>query len=117
MEEVNELLELAMLYDFYGELLKEHNKRIFEDYILNDLSLAEIADVEGITRQGVHDIVKRCSRRLKEYEEQLHLVEKFNRTRECVGQIKELLHHAYESGDISFAKQAEHLTDDILSEL
>ncbi len=117
MEEVNELLELAMLYDFYGELLKEHNKRIFEDYILNDLSLSEIADMEGITRQGVHDIVKRCSKHLKDYEAQLHLVEKFNRTKECIGQIKELLQNTYESGDVSFARQAEQLTDNILSGL
>jgi len=117
MEEVDELILLAMLFDFYGELLKEHNKQIFEDYILNDLSLSEIADMEGITRQGVHDIVKRCSKQLKDYEAQLHLVEKFNKTKERVEKVKDLLHQTYQSGDLTYARQAETLTDDILSGL
>ena len=77
MEEVNELLELAMLYDFYGELLNEHQRQIYEDFVLNDLSLAEIDSEEGISRQGVHDLIKRCDKTLQGYEEKLHLVEKF----------------------------------------
>ncbi|MGN1084599.1 MAG: YlxM family DNA-binding protein [Lachnospiraceae bacterium] len=117
MEEVNELLELAMLYDFYGELLKEHNKRIFEDYILNDFSLSEIADTEGITRQGVHDIVKRCSVQLRGYEAKLHLVEKFNRTKECVERIQVLLRRTYDTGDLASAKEAQALTEEILNGL
>lgn len=114
MEEVNELLELAMLYDFYGELLKEHNKQIFEDYILNDLSLSEIADAEGITRQGVHDMVKRCSKQLRGYEEKLHLVEKFNKTKACVEKINELLGHSYNTGNLDDLKEARGLTEEIL---
>lgn len=114
MEEVNELLELAMLYDFYGELLKEHNKQIFEDYILNDLSLSEIADAEGITRQGVHDVVKRCSKQLRDYEEKLHLVEKFNKTKECVEKINTLLGHSYDTGNLDSVKEARGLTEELL---
>ncbi len=114
MEEVNELLELAMLYDFYGELLKEHNKQIFEDYILNDLSLSEIADTEGITRQGVHDVVKRCSKQLREYEEKLHLVEKFNQTKECVEKMNTLLGHGFDTKDWASVKEAQGLTEEIL---
>ena len=48
-----QVVRLSMLYDFYGQLLGEHNKQIFEDYILNDLSLGEIAKNTGMTRQGV----------------------------------------------------------------
>ena len=99
MEEVNELLELAMLYDFYGELLKEHNKQIFEDYILNDLSLSEIADAEGITRQGVHDVVKRCSKQLRGYEEKLHLVEKFIKIQENAKEINLILDEMKQIGE------------------
>lgn len=117
MEEVEELLELAMLYDFYGELLKEHNKRIFEDYILNDLSLSEIADMEGITRQGVHDIVKRCSKQLKEYEEELHLVEKFRKTKSKMEEVQKLLNDAIHENNFEYIGRAKNLTDDILSEL
>ena len=89
-EKLKEKVELSILFDFYGELLKSHNKHIFEDYILNDLSLSEIAQEQGISRQGVYDIVKRCSKQLKECEEKLCLVKKFERTKEMVSRIKEL---------------------------
>ena len=74
----------------YGELLNEHQRQIYEDFVLNDLSLGEIAAEEGISRQGVHDLVKRCSKKLQDYENKLHLVEKFLNIKEDVGQIHEL---------------------------
>ena len=67
-EKLKEVYELSILYDFYGELLGDHKKQIFEDYVLNDLSLAEIADNAGISRQGVHDIIRRCTKALRGYE-------------------------------------------------
>ena len=54
--QMEEKIEQAYLYDFYGELLNEHQRRIYEDFVFNDLSLGEIADEEGISRQGVHDM-------------------------------------------------------------
>lgn len=89
-EKLKEKVELSILFDFYGELLKEHNKQIFEDYIQNDLSLSEIGEELGISRQGVHDIVKRCAKQLKECEDKLNLVKKFESTKEMVNQIKML---------------------------
>ena len=86
-----EKLELrGMLYDFYGELLTSHQKKVYEDAIVNDLSLREIADEQGISRQGVHDIIKRCDKALAEYEEKLHLVEKFTRIKNMISQIDQL---------------------------
>lgn len=86
-----EKLELrGMLYDFYGELLTSHQKTVYEDAIVNDLSLSEIADEQGISRQGVHDIIKRCDKALAEYEEKLHLVEKFTRIKNMIRQIDQL---------------------------
>ena len=83
-----EKLELrGMLYDFYGELLTPHQMKIYEDAIVNDLSLSEIANEQGISRQGVHDIIKRCDKALAEYEEKLHLVEKFARIKHMISQI------------------------------
>ena len=67
---MEEKIEQAYLYDFYGELLNEHQRKIYEDFVFNDLSLGEIADEEGISRQGVHDMVKRCTKTLEGYEEQ-----------------------------------------------
>ena len=54
---MNEILKQALLYDFYGELLNEHQKEIYEQFVLEDLSLSEIALGAGISRQGVHDLV------------------------------------------------------------
>ena len=85
---MNEILEQALLYDFYGELLTDHQKEVYEQFVLEDLSLGEIAREEGISRQGVHDLVKRCSQTLKGYEEKLHLVEKFVSIREKVNAEK-----------------------------
>ena len=88
-EELEKIVELSLLYDFYGGLLKEHKQKILEDYILNDYSLSEIAKEEGISRQAVYDVVKRGSRELKEYEEKLHLMEKFRITKEKIVSLEE----------------------------
>lgn len=88
---VNEILKQALLFDFYGELLTDHQKEIYGQFLLEDLSLGEIARDAGISRQGVHDIVKRCEQALAGYEEKLHLVEKFMTVKNKVKQIDELL--------------------------
>ena len=78
------------LYDFYGELLNEHQKEIFEAYVLEDLSLKEIADDQGISRQGVSDLIHRCTNSLEEYEAKLHLIEKFMSIKDKVDEIVSL---------------------------
>ncbi|MCI8888015.1 MAG: YlxM family DNA-binding protein [Hungatella sp.] len=88
---MEKIVRQGLLYDFYGELLTEHQRRIYEDVVFNDLSLSEIAQEQGISRQGVHDLVRRCDRILEGYEEKLHLVEKFRLTKELAGRIQELL--------------------------
>lgn len=87
---MKDVYKSSMLYDFYGELLTEHQKEIYEDFILNDYSLGEIAQERGISRQGVHDMVKRCDRILNGYEKKLHLVERFSKTKEDVRRICQL---------------------------
>ena len=74
---MNKILEQSLLYDFYGELLNEHRRRIYEASMFEDLSLGEIAESEGISRQAVHDVLKKCEKALDEYESKLHLVERF----------------------------------------
>lgn len=114
---LKEKVELSILFDFYGELLKNHNKHIFEDYVLNDLSLSEIAEQQGISRQGVYDIVKRCSKQLKECEEKLSLVKKFEETKEKVNRIKELTNEVIISGEQSHLQTIINLSDNILQNL
>ena len=79
MDEINELI---MLYDFYGELLTNHQKEIYEDFILNDLSLGEIADNLEISRNAVHKQIKSAEAKLKEYEEKLKIIKKSNLIKE-----------------------------------
>lgn len=80
----------GLLYDFYGELLTDHQKQIFEDAVYNDMSLSEIANEKGISRQGVHDLIKRCDKILSDYESKLHLVEKFSKTKEKIIEINRI---------------------------
>ena len=63
-------IEVSLLLDFYGELLKQSGRKVIELYYNEDLSLSEIADQIGITRQGVRDLIKRGELQLKRYEEE-----------------------------------------------
>ena len=114
--EMKKIVEQGLLYDFYGELLTDHQKRIYQDAVYNDLSLGEIADEYGITRQGVHDLLKRCSHSLQEYENKLHLIEKFLKIREKVNEINEMAEDAAQSREI-LAERIKCLSDEILEEL
>ncbi len=87
---MEKFVERTLLYDFYGELLTEHQQSIYEDVVLNDYSYTEVAEERGISRQGVHDMVKRCDRILEEYEGKLHLVEKFLGIRSKVQKIRSM---------------------------
>lgn len=91
LTKVEEVVRLSYLYDFYGPLLKDRNRAIFEEYILNDLSLSEIAGQYGITRQGVYDVVKRCSEKLEGYEDKLGLFARFQMAKERLDQMQQLV--------------------------
>ena len=83
-----EAAHLSVYFSFYGELLGEKTKQIFEDYVANDMSLSEIAREYGLSRQGVYDVVKRCGAKLYEYEECLHLAERFRKLEEQAERIR-----------------------------
>ncbi len=104
--EMEKIVRQGLLYDFYGELLTKHQRHIYEDVVLNDLSLSEIAQENGITRQGVHDLIKRCDRILEGYEDKLRLVEKFQDTKQLASQIQELLNSYQVSRDEALLDQA-----------
>ena len=124
---MEDFVEQALLYDFYGELLTEHQKCIYEDYIMNNLSVSEIADVQGISRQGVHDMVKRCRKILKGYENKLHLVGRFLSTKAKIGEINGILAEydsvGYDQADggagsvRDLVERVKKITDEILEEL
>ena len=105
---MEKIVEQALLFDFYGELLTEHQKQIYEDHVLNDLSVSEIAADRGISRQGVHDMMKRCDKILRGYEEKLHLIDKFLKTKEKVATINRLANEM-KNGDVG--RQQEYLNE------
>ena len=104
---MEKFVERTLLYDFYGELLTKRQQQIYESVVLEDYSLSEVAD---ISRQGVHDMIRRCDKALEGYEEKLHLVEKFVNIRGQVQKIHELA-SGYHADDI------EAISNVILEEL
>ena len=117
VNEMEEIVEFSLLFDFYGEMLGEHKKQIFEDYVLNDLSLSVIAEEEGISRQGVHDIVKRCTKQLKEYEAALHLVEKFQNMKKKLTDVSELLTIEVSNNRNQNLEKAKSILTEVMTEL
>ena len=114
---MEKIVEQTLLYDFYGELLTEHQRRIYEDVVLNDYSLSDVAQELGISRQGVHDNLKRCSRILEDYEEKLHLVEKFVSIREKIRRIHKLSQECESLDKEELVSRIESISQEILEEL
>jgi len=112
---IEERVELSLLYDFYGALLKENQRRMFEASILDDYNLAEIAEDENITRQGVHDAIKRACKQLREYEQKLGLIEKFEKQKELVKKLHIIL-KGMNIGDEGELEEVYSIIDEILDE-
>ena len=88
-DKLKDIFELTRLYDLYGELLNDHNRVIFEDYVLNNYSLGEIASDQDISRQGVRDAVIRCSKKLRDYENRLGFLKKLDEAGRCIDELSE----------------------------
>ncbi len=113
---MEKIVAQGLLYDFYGELLTEHQRKIYEAAVYNDLSLSEIAQEQGISRQGVHDLIKRCDNLLEGYESKLHLVERFNRIKgkvQCIDVLTENEQISHEQ----LRREIKKLSDEILEAL
>ena len=82
-------LEMSLLFDFYGETLTEKQRELFDLYYNEDLSLSEIAEHAGITRQGVRDSIKRAEHVLGEMEDKLGLVARYGGTGRCAAALAE----------------------------
>ncbi len=113
---MEKIVEQGLLYDFYGELLTEHQQKIYEAVVYNDLSISEIAQEQGISRQGVHDLVKRCNGILEGYEQKLHLVARFNEIKGKVRSMNELAEDET-VGHEKLRREIKRLSDEILEAL
>ncbi len=83
-------LKVALLLDFYGDILSERNRGVMEQYYYDDLSLAEIAESEGISRQGIRHMIKKCEEELLFLEEKLGLAAQFRELRRTAQSMQEM---------------------------
>lgn len=81
-------ITMTLLYDYYGELLTEKQRTCFDLYYNQDYSLAEIAEEEGISRQGVHDSIARAEGLLKNFEEKIGCVSRAMQTQKALETIR-----------------------------
>ena len=85
----NQTYRMSMLFDFYGDLLTERQKEFYDLYYNEDLSLAEIAENYGISRQGVRDVIVRAEAAMEDIEEKTHIIRRFNQNRKEIAGIEE----------------------------
>ncbi|ABO50574.1 putative helix-turn-helix protein, YlxM/p13 family protein [Desulforamulus reducens MI-1] len=95
---MKEFHKINLLNDYYGSLLTERQQNFIELYYGEDLSLGEIAEQYNVTRQAVHDTLKRAEQTLTNYEEKLGLVSKFSQESKSLVEVINLL-DGYESGE------------------
>ena len=85
----SEIYEIGLLLDFYGQLLTENQYQVMDMHFNQDLSMSELAETLGITRQGAHDFIKRGKKQLLEYEEKLGLLARFRKARKQLESLQE----------------------------
>lgn len=85
---MKDLQNVALLYDFYGSLLTPRQQELIQAYFLEDLSLAEIAEQSGVSRQAVHDLIRRSEAALTEYEEKLGFVREYRERQERLARLE-----------------------------
>ena len=110
----DKLVRQAFLFDFYGELLNEHQSRVYEAFVCDNFSLSEIAEDNGVSRQSVHDLIKRCDAILEQYEQKLKLLEKFQKMKQQITRIHELTSESEQTDNIKEIKQ---ISGELLLEL
>ena len=96
---------VSFLLDFYGDVLSPRKRTVLEYYYNDDLSLAEIAEEIGISRQGVRDLIKKAEDELRFYEEKLGLAKRFSDAQESADELLRLLKDAGGEGKILEAAQ------------
>ena len=121
---MDKILKQSLLYDFYGELLTPNQKNIYEQYLVEDLSISEIAANQSVSRQGIHDTIRRCEGILEDYENKLQLVKRFVVIKNNVNCIEDLLNHYYNGEDkcngddvTKFIAEIRELSQNIIREL
>lgn len=101
---MEKLVEIGILFDFYGKLLSKKQYLAIELYYMNDLSIVEIGEDIDVTRQGVFDTLKRAEKKLYSYEKNLKLVDKFYSNNKNIEDIKNIAKEIMEEVSTSNGK-------------
>lgn len=102
-------VEVSLLMDYYGSLLTDKQRDIMEWYYNDDLSLAEIAEVNKTSRQAIHDLIKRCYKQLLSYESKLNLLQKTIKREHEIMNFLEILKDKYSIDDEEIKSYKEKL--------
>ena len=108
-----ETLYRTMLFDFYGELLTAKQKEYFDLHYNADYSLGEIAEMTGISRQGVWDIIKRAEETLRKTEEKTGLIRRFRENQEAVAEMETTVAQLMEETDGKARLLVQQLSDSL----
>ena len=95
----NQAYRMAMLFDFYGDLLTERQREFYDLYYNEDLSLAEIAENYGISRQGGRDGIVRAEASMTEIEDKTHIIRRFQQSRAAIAAIDQAADRLLQSID------------------
>lgn len=97
-DNMEKLVRIGILIDFYGKLLSEKQYQVMDLYYLNDFTLSEIGEELGVSRQSVFDTLKRSEEKLDSYENELGLVAKFYSSQDTIREIRKIAAEIYEIG-------------------
>lgn len=84
---------ITYLFDFYQELLTDKQRDLLKEYYFEDLSLGELSEQHGISRQSVFDTIKKAEQKLLDYEDKLHLFHKHQEEQQTLLKVKDLCQH------------------------
>lgn len=108
---------ISILFDFYGEMLTDRQKEVLDLYFNEDLSLSEISENMGITRQGVRDAIKKAEAILLNLEEKLGIVKRFDSLGQDISFVQKRLSEIKSNTDINvddIIEKAQHIKDSLL---
>ena len=88
---MEKIVEIAVLFDYYGKLLSDKQYNVVDQHCNEDLSLREIAELNGISKQGISDILSRAEKKLRFYEDELKLISKFEKINNSLKEINLLI--------------------------
>lgn len=91
---MEKIVEIAVLFDYYGKLLSDKQYNVVDQHCNEDLSLREIAELNGISKQGISDILSRAEKKLRFYEDELKLISKFEKINSNLREINDLIENS-----------------------